>query len=54
MGQDKGRQIGLHSLSFCDLSTPKIVGEKTIAGDGNDMLEAEVFDDVYHDIKRNS
>lgn len=38
-------------LIFCDLSTPKIVG-KTIAGDGNDMLEAEVFDDVYHDIKR--
>ena len=38
-------------LIFCDLSTPKIVG-KTIAGDGNDMLEVEVFDDVYHDIKR--
>ena len=38
-------------LIFCDLSTPKIVG-KTIAGDGNDMLEAEVFDDVYHEIKR--
>ena len=38
-------------LIFCDLSTPKTVG-KTIAGDGNDMLEAEVFDDVYHDIKR--
>ena len=38
-------------LIFCDLSTPKIVG-KTIAGDGNDMLESEVFDDVYHDIKR--
>ena len=38
-------------LIFCDLSTPKIV-RKTIAGDGNDMLEAEVFDDVYHDIKR--
>ena len=38
-------------LIFCDLSTPKIVG-KTTAVDGNDMLEAEVFDDVYHDIKR--
>ena len=38
-------------LIFCDLSTPKIVG-KTTAGDGDDMLEAEVFDDVYHDIKR--
>ena len=38
-------------LIFCDLSTPKIVG-KTTAGVGNDMLEAEVFDDVYHDIKR--
>ena len=38
-------------LIFCDLSTPKIVG-KTTAGAGNDMLEAEVFDDVYHDIKR--
>ena len=38
-------------LIFCDLSTPKIVG-KTTAADGDDMLEAEVFDDVYHDIKR--
>ena len=38
-------------LIFCDLSTPKIVG-KTTAGVGDDMLEAEVFDDVYHDIKR--
>ena len=38
-------------LIFCDLSTPKIV-VKTTAVDGNDMLEAEVFDDVYHDIKR--
>ena len=38
-------------LIFCDLSTPKIVG-KTTAVDENDMLEAEVFDDVYHDIKR--
>ena len=38
-------------LIFCDLSTPKIVG-KTTAVDGDDMLEAEVFDDVYHDIKR--
>ena len=45
---DKSAQL---KLIFCDLSTPKIVG-KTIAGDGNDMLEAEVFDDVYHDIKR--
>ena len=38
-------------LIFCDLSTPKIVG-KTTAAEGDDMLEAEVFDDVYHDIKR--
>ena len=38
-------------LIFCDFSTPKIVG-KTTAVDGDDMLEAEVFDDVYHDIKR--
>ena len=38
-------------LIFCDLSTPKIVG-KTTAVDGDEMLEAEVFDDVYHDIKR--
>ena len=38
-------------LIFCDLSTPKIVG-KTTATDGNDISEAEVFDDVYHDIKR--
>ena len=38
-------------LIFCDLSTPKIIG-KTTAAEGDDMLEAEVFDDVYHDIKR--
>ena len=38
-------------LIFCDLSTPKIVG-KTIAADGETIVEAEVFDDVYHDIKR--
>ena len=38
-------------LIFCDLSTPKIVG-KTTAAEGDDVLEAEVFDDVYHDIKR--
>ena len=44
--EDKSAQ-----LIFCDLSTPKIVG-KTTAAEGGDMLEAEVFDDVYHDIKR--
>ena len=38
-------------LIFCDLSTPKIVG-KTTAVDGEKIVEAEVFDDVYHDIKR--
>lgn len=38
-------------LIFCDLSTPKIVG-KTTATDGEKIVEAEVFDDVYHDIKR--
>ena len=38
-------------LIFCDLSTPKIVG-KTTAADGETIVEAEVFDDVYHDIKR--
>ena len=38
-------------LIFCDLSTPKIVG-KTTAADGEKIVEAEVFDDVYHDIKR--
>ena len=36
-------------LIFCDLSTPKIVG-KTTAADGEKIVEAEVFDDVYHDI----
>ena len=43
---DKSAQI-----IFCDLSTPKIVG-KTTAADGEKIVEAEVFDDVYHDIKR--
>jgi len=38
-------------LIFCDLSTPKIVG-KTTAADAEKIVEAEVFDDVYHDIKR--
>ena len=38
-------------LIFCDLSTPKIVG-KTTAADGEKIVEAEAFDDVYHDIKR--
>ena len=38
-------------LIFCELSTPKIVG-KTTAADGETIVEAEVFDDVYHDIKR--
>ena len=38
-------------LIFCDLSTPKIVG-KTTAADAERIVEAEVFDDVYHDIKR--
>mgnify|MGYP002645262018 CR=1 FL=1 len=38
-------------LIFCDLSTPKNVG-KTTAADGEKIVEAEVFDNVYHDIKR--
>ena len=38
-------------LIFCDLSIPKIVG-KTTAADAEKIVEAEVFDDVYHDIKR--
>ena len=38
-------------LIFCDLSTPKNLG-KTTAADGEEVPEAEVFDDVYHDIKR--
>ena len=38
-------------LIFCDLSTPKIVGKMTVA-DAEKIVEAEVFDDVYHDIKR--
>ena len=38
-------------LIFCDLSTPKIVGKMT-AADGEKIVEAEGFDDVYHDIKR--
>ena len=38
-------------LIFCDLSTPKNLG-KTTTADGEEVPEAEVFDDVYHDIKR--
>ena len=38
-------------LIFCDLSTPKNLG-KTTAADGEEVPEAEMFDDVYHDIKR--
>ena len=38
-------------LIFCDLSTPKNLGKIT-AADGKEVSEAEVFDDVYHDIKR--
>ena len=38
-------------LIFCDLSTPKNLG-KTTTADGEEVSEAEVFDDVYHDIKR--
>ena len=38
-------------LIFCDLSTPKIIG-KTTTADAEKIVEAEVFDDVYHDIKR--
>jgi len=38
-------------LIFCDLSTPKNLGKIT-AADGKEVSEEEVFDDVYHDIKR--
>lgn len=48
---DRTKEDKSAQLIFCDLSTPKIVG-KTTAAEGGDMLEAEVFDDVYHDIKR--
>ena len=38
-------------LIFCDLSTPKVIGSTTAEVDG-ERVEAEIFDDVYHDIKR--
>ena len=38
-------------LIFCDLSTPKEIGKTTVTLEG-ETVEAEVFDDVYHDIKR--
>ena len=38
-------------LIFCDLSTPKNLG-KTTTADGEEVPEAEMFDDVYHDVKR--
>jgi hypothetical protein len=37
--EDKSAQ-----LIFCDLSTPKVTGKTSV--------ETEIFDDVYHDIKR--
>ena len=38
-------------LIFCDLSTPKVVGKTKVKIDEKEE-DAEVFDDVYHDIKR--
>ena len=38
-------------LIFCDLSTPKAVGKAKAEINGKEE-DAEVFDDVYHDIKR--
>ena len=38
-------------LIFCDLSTPKEIGKTTATFEG-ETVEAEVFEDVYHDIKR--
>ena len=38
-------------LIFCDLSTPKEIGKTTATFEG-ETVEAEGFDDVYHDIKR--
>ena len=48
---DRTKKDKSAQLIFCDLSTPKIVG-KTTAADAEKIVEAEVFDDVYHDIKR--
>lgn len=48
---DRTRADKSAQLIFCDLSTPKIVGKTTVA-DAEKIVEAEVFDDVYHDIKR--
>ena len=48
---DRTKEDKSAQLIFCDLSTPKIVG-KTTAADAEKIVEAEVFDDVYHDIKR--
>ncbi len=38
-------------LIFCDLSTPIIKG-KTQAVSNGQGIECEIFDDVYHDMKR--
>lgn len=38
-------------LIFCDLSTPKTMGKAKVEIDGEEE-DAEVFEDVYHDIKR--
>ena len=48
---DRTKEDKSAQLIFCDLSTPKNVG-KTTAADAEKIVEAEVFDDVYHDIKR--
>lgn len=48
---ERTKEKRLAQLIFCDLSTPKAVGKTEVSIDGK-KEEAEIFDDVYHDIKR--
>lgn len=48
---EEGKEDKKTQLIFCDLSTPKAIG-KTFAQIDGEIVETEIFDDVYHDIKR--
>ena len=48
---EQTKEKRLTQLIFCDLSTPKAVGKTEVRMEGK-KEETEIFDDVYHDIKR--
>lgn len=48
---ERTKEKRLAQLIFCDLSTPRAAGKTEVCIDGK-KEEAEIFNDVYHDIKR--